>query len=346
MELYSLDPLVDSRWEDLVASHPQASAFHQPGWLKSLAQTYGYRTIALTSSRPGEQLSDGFVFCEVRSWITGSRLVSLPFTDHTELLLNERSDLLQFVDWIRKACHEHGWRYIELRPLSEGLFAAQRLINSQSFWIHSLDLTLPVEQLFRRLHRSCLQRRIRHAERQQLSYVKSSSDELLDDFYDLLMMTRRRYRLLPQPRIWFRNLMNCMGENAEIRMVRKDQKALAAVLTLRHGGTVVYKYGCSDDAFHHLGGMPLLFWRLIEESKAAGADVIDFGRTDMDNPGLIRFKDRFGTTRRQLNYLRYTERESERATAHPELLGARALCSALPDALSATAGHLVYRHIG
>lgn len=80
MQLYPIDPLLDSRWDDLVASHPRASAFHHKGWLEALAITYGYRPMALTSSPAGKPLSDGVVFCEVKSWITGNRLVSLPFT--------------------------------------------------------------------------------------------------------------------------------------------------------------------------------------------------------------------------------------------------------------------------
>jgi len=73
----------------------------------------------------------------------------------------------------------------------------------------------------------------------------------------------------------------------------------------------VYKYGCSDEKFHHLAGMPFLFWKLIEESKALGAEQIDFGRTDMDNDGLVEFKDRFGTTRQRLTYYRYPETSRE-----------------------------------
>lgn len=346
MPLYNLDPLSDGRWDDLAASHPKASAFHLSGWLKALAQTYGYQTMALTTAPPGEPLTDGLVFCEVRSWITGSRLVSLPFSDHAEPLLAERETFSQITDWMREECRERRWRYIEFRPLSVERFSDHLLANSQSFWIHTLDLAPPVEQLFRRLHKSCLQRRVRHAEHQQLTYVRSSSRELLNEFYDLLIMTRRRYHLLPQPRSWFRNLLACMGSCAEIRLVRKDEKAVAAILTLRHRGTVVYKYGCSDEAFHHLAGMPFLFWKLIEESKAEGMNEIDFGRTDTDNDGLAVFKDRLGTIRRHLNYFRYTERENEKAITLSDLPGTRALCSALPGVLSSRAGQLVYRHIG
>ena len=71
-----------------------------------------------------------------------------------------------------------------------------------------------------------------------------------------------------------------MSPNAEIRLARKGGVPIAAILSLKHRRTVVYKYGCSDEKFHHLAGMPFLFWKLIEESKDAGAEQIDFGRTD------------------------------------------------------------------
>jgi lipid II:glycine glycyltransferase (peptidoglycan interpeptide bridge formation enzyme) len=45
---------------------------------------------------------------------------------------------------------------------------------------------------------------------------------------------------------------------------------VAAILTLRYRNSVVYKYGSSNAAYHHRGGVPFLFWRLIEESRASG----------------------------------------------------------------------------
>jgi CelD/BcsL family acetyltransferase involved in cellulose biosynthesis len=346
MQLYTLDPLSDCRWDDLVASHPAASAFHQTGWLKSLVKTYGYRTIALTTTPPGERLSDGLAFCEVRSWITGKRLVSLPFSDHAEPLLNQKGQPFELAEWMQTECRHQNWKYIELRPVSGELQSNSPLIESQSFWLHTLDLTPPVEQLFRKLHKSCIQRRVRHAEREQLSYVKSSTDELLDEFYELLLITRRRFRLLPQPRAWFRNLIACLSPNAEVRLVRKDRRAIAAILTLRHRGTIMYKYGCSDEAFHRFGGMPFLFWRLIEESKAEGAEEIDFGRTDLNNEGLVRFKDGLGTIRRRLNYLRYPQNVRETNVVASKLHAIRGLFSILPHALSSRLGRMAYRHIG
>ncbi len=88
-----------------------------------------------------------------------------------------------------------------------------------------------------------------------------------------------------------------MGRKVQIRLARKNGTPIATMLTLEHRSSVVYKYGCSDEKFHHLDGMPFLFWRLIEETKASGAEKIDFGRSDLDNEGLITFKDRLGTRR-------------------------------------------------
>jgi hypothetical protein len=346
MQLYKLDPLTDSRWDDLVASHPSASVFHRAGWLKALAATYKYRTVVITSAPPAQRLSDGLVFCEVRSWATGSRLVSLPFSDHAEPLLEKDGANLEIAEWMRAQCDQENLKYVEFRPLSDAIHAGQPLVQSQSFWLHTLDLAPPTEQLFRNLHKSCLQGRIRHAERQQLFYERGDSVALLDEFYKLLMLTRRRFGLLPQPRAWFRNVLSSMRPNAEIRVARKDGKAIAAILTLRHRQTIVYKYGCSDGAYNQLAGMPFLFWRLIEESKAQGIEQIDFGRTDLHNEGLIRFKDRFGTQRRKLNYFRYAEKAMEKPALAADTPATRALCSVLPAALSSRAGELVYRHIG
>jgi len=346
MRLYTLDPLLDDRWNDLVAHHPRASAFHRTEWLRALTRTYGYRPMVVTSSPPGERLSDGVVFCEVRSWITGSRLVSLPFSDHAQPLVDESCGILEIERWMREECTQADWRYIEFRPLSGNFHSDDREKVSESFWFHSLDLSPSAEQLFRKCHRNCIQRRVRHAERQGLSYERGSSAELLDAFYELLIVTRKRHRLLPQPRAWFRNLLECMAPHAEIRLVRKDGVPVAAILTLRHGRTAVYKYGCSDRKLHHLAGMSLLLWRLIEESKAEGAEQIDLGRTEMENAGLVRFKDRLGALRTQINYFRCTRDETESFRFFPGLPKTHALCSTLPGVLSSVAGELMYRHMG
>src|SRR5579872_1318551 len=97
MAVYELDPLTDPRWSDFTKVHPEASVFHTPGWLSALWSTYHYEPIVLTTTPPGQSLLDGLVLCKVRSWLTGSRMVSLPFSDHCQPLVdgsNEFRELL------------------------------------------------------------------------------------------------------------------------------------------------------------------------------------------------------------------------------------------------------------
>ena len=161
----------------------------------------------------------------------------------------------------------------------------------------------------------------------------------------VLLITRKRLRVLPQPRSWFRNLLDCIGDNLQIRVARKDGRPIASIMTLRHRRSVVYKYGCSDQRVHNLGGMPFLFWRMIEESKAEGAETVDFGRSDLENEGLIRFKTKFNAHQRSLIYYRSLGSEKQMFETRQSKTVAR-LLSMLPDQISCAAGRILYRHMG
>jgi CelD/BcsL family acetyltransferase involved in cellulose biosynthesis len=346
VKIHIVDPLSDSRWDELVARHHSASVFHERGWLEALARTYGYEPFVLTTAPPGEKLNDGLVLCRVSSWVTGTRLVSLPFADHCDPLLNGPREYEAFTAWLRNERDSKDQRYAELRPLQEVNGTGAGLRPFRTYWYHELDLGVSIEELFRRLHRNSFQRKIQRAEKEGLTYEAGRSQDLVDEFYRLLRMTRRRHQLLPQPRIWFRNLVECMGDKIEIKLARKDGTPIAAIVTLRHGSCLVYKYGCSDARFHNLGGMPFLLWRLIEESKAAGAQKIDFGRSDLDQDGLIVFKDRLGTKKTLLTYYRFTNGTEKREAAPWESQGLREIICRLPESFLSQASRVVYKHLG
>jgi len=346
MDIHIINPLIDSRWDDLVVRHARSSAFHQRGWCEALARTYGYQPFALTSAVADEPLKDGVVLCPVSSWLTGTRWVSLPFSDHCEPLLRDLSDWPRFVEWLCKQCDQQRLKYVEFRFLSEVQNGVSGLSPSCWYCLHELDLRPGLDQIFQGFHKDCIQRRIRRAEKEELSYEVGHSEQLAREFYRLLLITRKRHRLLPQPRLWFCNLIECMGDKIQIRVARKDGVPIAALLTLRHRSSVIYKYGCSDHKFHNLGGMPFLFWRLIVESKESGAVNIDLGRSDLDQEGLLVFKDRLGAKRKSLTYYRYPRTGHREIAAMKGSIGIRQLFAVLPGVVSSAAGRILYRHVG
>jgi Acetyltransferase (GNAT) domain len=344
VSLSLINPLSDTRWQELVCRHPRSSAFHERGWLEALACTYGYEPLVFTSAPPGSALSDGIVLCRISSWITGTRLVSLPFADHCDPLLRHDNDLPEFMSEILQECVRQDCNYLEIRPLSD-IRVPCGLQVSRASCFHELSLGPTLKEIYQGLHKDCVQRKIRRAEREKLSYEVGQSEQLLEEFYELLVATRRRHHIPPQPRAWFENLLQHFGTHAQIRLARKQDIPIAAILTIRHQSCVIYKYGCSNARFHNLGGIPFLFWHLIEESKASGMERLDFGRSDLDNLGLITFKDRFGTSKRSLKYYRYPE------TATPTNLtwtmeAIKPLFALLPRPMLSGAGRVLYRHMG
>lgn len=342
---FEIDPLQDPRWTPFIEKHPGASVFHTVGWLQALKSCYGYVPRALSLTPPESPLENVLLFCEIRSPLTGSRLVSLPFSDHCEPLVNHPEEMDVFLANLRERVNRNRWKYLEIRPVLRTPSAQQNLGVSNTYYFHRLDLRPPEQLLLKNFHKDSVQRKIRRAERESLRYEEGSSDVLLDCFYKLLILTRRRQGLPPQPRKWFRSLVACMGREIKIRVALKGEIPVASILTISDKKTVVYKYGCSDARFNNLGGTALLFWNTIQQAKAVGIEELDMGRSDTDNPGLVTFKEHWGAKRSIVNYWRYPRRAAE---SRPEgrIRYAKRLVSIAPDAWLVKLGDLLYRHIG
>jgi Acetyltransferase (GNAT) domain len=345
MQGFSFNPLTDDRWPKLLSSHPRASVFHTREWLSALQQTYHYDPIGFTTCPPGSDLTNGTVFCRIRSVLSGSRLVSLPFSDHCEPLAANDNELNLLLSSLSTHPESSKCRYIEVRPLNALLRAGTHFGPCNAFFMHELELKGNSNQVFARFHKDSTQRKIRRAEREGLSYEEGRSEKLIGEFYRLLLLTRRRHQLPPQPITWFQQLATQLGENMKVRIASKNGMAIASMITLRFRNAMVYKYGCSDAEHHNLGGMHLLFWNAIQEAIQDGLKTFDLGRSDIDNAGLMTFKDRWGATRKLLTYWSMPPSSPRRAEGWHHAI-ARHVIPRIPDRLLVMAGQLLYKHAG
>jgi hypothetical protein len=341
--LFQLDPLQDERWLRLIARRPEASIFHTPEWLKALQSTYGYQPVAYTTCRPGTEISSGYVFCRVKSWLTGQRLVSLPFSDHANFLGDDQNELGTVLTSLRDGKEAKQYKYIEIRP-THVLTDPAHFQQSDAFYLHRLSLEDDLNVLFARFHKSCVQRKITRAVREKVHYAAGRSEELLRDYYRLCVLTHRRHGLPPQPMRWFRNLAECLGEMFTIHLAYLNGRAIAGVVMLSFKRSLFYKYGASDAAHHNSGAVPFLFWEAIQEAKKRGCVELNFGRTDMDNAGLVNFKEHWGAQRSKLTYWRYPAGEKS-PSRRWQLKAAQGVFNVVPAA-GPVAGRFLYRHIG
>jgi hypothetical protein len=349
MRVYQFDPIKDSRWSDFIALHANASVFHSIGWLDALRRTYAYEPVVFTTSSPSDKLTNGMLFCRVHSWITGSRLVSLPFSDHCEPLCDSKDDLAFLIRYLQTCTEHENLRYLEFRPVN-GNFAQTGETNGfqpvATYYLHILDLHREREELFKSFDKDSVQRRIQRAERAGLIEKCGQSDHLLRDFYKLFVKTRGRHRLPPSPYSWFRNLVQCSGEAVEIRVAYRANTPIAAVLTLRCKDVVYYKYGCSDAQFNMLGAVSWLLWKSIASAKSGGASQFDMGRTEEQNAGLVAFKNHWVSQPQRLVYWRFLDGTPLDSPGGWKLEVAKRVFSLMPTRLRTAAGSIMYRHIG
>jgi hypothetical protein len=336
---YWIDPIIDSRWAAFVDHHASSSVFHTPAWLRALHRTYGFVPLILTTCPPGQKLINGISFCRINSVLTGRRLVSLPFSDHCQPLACPE-DMEILLPILMDTLDRDRLKYVELRPFAA--LMPTEFARSQHYYFHLLDLRPPLDAIFRKLHNDCIRRKIRRAEREGLTSDAGRSYKLIEEFFNLQVATRRRFGLPPQPRKWFMNLVDAMGENVTIRVARFQGRPVASILMLRHKQTAIYKYGCSDANDSNRGGTQLLLWQAIEDAKSEGMEAMDLGRSDIDDVGLITFKERWGAERRDLEYLRYPAHHYQ--TVRKSSVSGR-IMARLPNHALIAIGRLFYRHM-
>lgn len=342
-----IDPLCDERWARFVERHPNATVFHTRGWLEALCRTYGYTAGAVITAGGDDELTDGLVFCCIHSQLTRSRLVSLPFSDHCTPLVETADQLKCLISGITGRLQPGRGEYFEIRPCGEGQAGDEAgLSECGSYCHHRLDLRPSLSDIYDAFHGNCIRRKIKRAERAGLTYEEGRSEALLESFYKLALQTRRRHGLPPQPIRWYRNLAACMGDRLKIRVAYHDRAPAAAIMTIRHRQTMLYKYGCSDARFHYLGSMQLVLWKAIQEAKNGGLLEFDLGRSEWSDQGLICFKNRWGAQPSVLRYWRYPASKVPSSLRITALRVARKAFAHTPERLLAVAGSLLYRHIG
>jgi hypothetical protein len=350
MRFYQVDPTQDARWAELAERHPGASVFHSVAWLKALRRTYGYEPMAFTTSSSTGELKNGLVFCQVNSRLTGHRLVSLPFSDHCEPLFDSAEEVNFLILYLQATLKRKQWKYLEVRPINVNFGQTDNgvgFVPTATYFLHTLDLRPDLDNVFRNLDKDSVQRRVQRAQQAGLIEKRGTSDDLLKEFYRLLVITRHRHHVPPPPYAWFRNLIHCQGEALEIRLAYQSETPIAAILTLRFKDIVYYKYGCSDARFNKFGAIPWLLWNAIAAAKSNGANEFDLGRTEENNAGLLAFKNHWVRNPKQLVYWRFPEgSHSFDSVDDWKLKMAKRAFSHMPSGLLTITGKLLYRHIG
>ena len=335
--------MADPRWAELVDGAPDACVFHHPLWLALLRDCYGYGMAAACLAGTDGKLVAGLPIATVRSRLTGTRLVSVPFSDVCGPITgadDERAiELIAAVDAERRRLGLKLEIHAEVPSLPDGA-------PSDRFYHHVVSLDGGVEAVLRQQVKQPKRRGASIAREHGVTAVRSVDVHALDAFFALHVLTRHRLGLPTQPRRFFRGLTGLFERGLGfVLLARWKERVTAAAVYLQHRSTLTYKFGASDPA--HLDKRPndLLHLEALRVGHDLGCSVLDLGRTELDNDGLRRFKRQLGAEERELIYTMAPRRKHTRSVRSVSNLS-RTVIRHAPPTFGKLLGAAVYRHFG
>ncbi len=301
-EFKIVNPIDYPGWNEMISVFPDATIFHTSNWAKVLAESYGYRPRYFCSFK-GQELTGALPVMEVKSFLTGKRGVSLPFSDFCEPLVSEHD---QFQELLQKAVEygkKAGWKYLELRGGEKYRGTDEGFVD---YATHSLELSRDVERQFHRF-RDSTRRNIRKALKEGVKTKIATSQKAVKEFYRLNCMTRKEHGLPPQPYSFFEKVYEHIISRrlGIIVLATKGSKTIAGAIYFHFGKNVLYKYGASNRAYQHLRANNLVMWEAIKWYGKSGYNTLGFGRTEPQNKGLLQFKAGWGTEEKKMKYYHF-----------------------------------------
>jgi len=344
MKLEKVDPLAISNWNEYVLDTQFPSIFHTQNWLRVLHESYGYQPYYL-GRLENDRLVVSIPIMEVKSWITGTRGISLPFSDYCDPIISEKDNFSSCFGQMVDIGTERNWRYIEMR-------CEEDLMGSVSSWNwyyrHVLSLDKDESVIFKKI-RANYRAKIRKAIKNNVRTEIFQTPDAMEEYFRLHCLTRKRLGLPPQPEIFFKNIYKeIISKNLGfVALALQDEKCLSGAIFFHFGKQAVYKFGAMDMKYQKLNPNYLLFWDLIKWLCNNGYRELCFGKTSSDNKGLIQFKDGWGTKQFKIKYYRYDlKKHSFVQNSNKSIETGYTLFRKMPVSLLKVAGKLLYPHVG
>jgi CelD/BcsL family acetyltransferase involved in cellulose biosynthesis len=287
----------------------------------------------------------GIPYCRITDML-GDRIVALPFSDYCDPLVNDAECWRSLIDRLVPEQRPINVRCLHNDvPLGDERFA----LVKQAKW-HRLDLRPELDALWGAMHDST-HRAIRKSQRESLEVRVAKSEQELRTFFEMHLKVRKyKYGLLAQPYSFFQNIWRHFVDRQQgfLLLAISEDKIVAGDFFIEWKDTLYYKFNASlpGDLSHRPND--LLIWEGIQHGKNRGRAYLDFGLSDIDQEGLVRYKRKFGTEEKTISFLRHepnggpTPAEKEMRALLGKLTN-RFTNQLVPDSVTEQAGEDLYR---
>jgi hypothetical protein len=322
--------------------HRYGSLFSSPSWMTAVAQGYDL-TISASVRMEGGQIVDAVPFSHIAD-LRGERVVCIPFSDYCDPLVTNVEVWATLIEPILALNVPVSLRCLHnTTPISDRRFSK----TGRAVW-HAVDLKRSEDDIWAGLASSARQN-IRKARRSGITVREGRNLDDVRLFHDMHSSLRKsKYRLLAQPFIFFEEIHAAFSadDHITILLAEVEKRPIAGIFLLEHAGALYYKFNASID--QRFRPNDLLAWHALLVGQRRNLDKLDFGLSDIDQPGLIRYKEKFATERNEISIIKHQPKgyEDLRGDQAGRLLGDVTKWMTdpeVPDELTRKAGDALYR---
>ncbi|MCB9058438.1 MAG: peptidoglycan bridge formation glycyltransferase FemA/FemB family protein [Calditrichae bacterium] len=337
-----INPIELDDWDAKVQNFKNFSIFHSSNWIKVLVKTYGFYPKSFVFEK-NNVIKAIIPILEVNSIITGKRGVSLPFSDHCDILTNGDLQSDEIIEHVLLFAKMNKWDYVEFRSLNNSFKGK----DSHFYLGHILKLSEDIDALYSEM-KSANKRNIKKAIKENVKIEFLNSLDAMKQYYRLHSMTRKRQGVPPQSFEFFKNIYEeiILDNKGHIILGSIQDKVVAGAVFIFAGENVVYKFGASDYRFQNSRANNLLFWEAIKFYSEKGFKTLDFGRTDHEQDGLRQFKLSWGTDEKRISYFRYNpDTKSVIDNSHTNGKLQTKIFNMMPESMLKLIGSKLYKHM-
>lgn len=334
-----------ARIDAYICEHESGTPFHRPAWVRGIAdgcqQDWCY---FLVESAEGD-LRGILPAHMVHSPLFGRALVSSGFAVGGGIL----SDSDNATQLLANAVWNHAERYsfpsVELRggPVPNGEWQHK----SDIYAGFETDLADDDESQLLAIPRK-QRAEIRKGLKNELEVRIGRSEQDIADHYAVYAESVRNLGTPVFPAAMLRNVVEAMGDAADILTVSDNGKPVASVLSFYHGDTVLPYWGGGTWDARRLRANDIMYYALMNHARSRGCKTFDFGRSKVGT-GAYSFKKNWGFEPQALSYAVRTANGEEARDVNPMSPKYRmqvALWQRLPLSIANRLGPMISKGLG
>ena len=288
LSIQSLSENEAARWDEFVMSCPEATFFHRAGWKTMMEQAFGHRTHFLYAEYNG-QIQGVLPLAEVKSWMFGYSLCSLPFCVYGGIAARSNGARLALDQAAQQLAHKLNVDHLEYRSIA----------SSHLDWAHK-DLYVTFRKKVSSDHEKnmlAIPRKQRAMVRKGIkAELRGEIDENIERFFALFSDNVHRHGTPTLSKRYFQLLTEVFGPDCEVMtVVSPDSKPLSSVLTFYFRDEVLPYYAGDDLAARDFAANDFKYWNLMQRAVNRGCQLFDFGRSKIGT-GPYHFKKNWGSS--------------------------------------------------